>query len=444
MPAARKCYNREKELKNGYLRLGALPNALENTRERLLKDESVKMSEHGKNRKMGTSWGRRSFLVALAVFALCIFIVQGAAALTPSEKDHVKQVVKKLKAKVLLSVQDYDKINPLDRPTAIGEGTAWKEVNSPKDDYDRQYTGRLKQYLGIELAIANSKQLNAEIAKSKQQDAERIAEKWIENAEAVIGGVKKNDVIRAAKLYLGLNKLVEKYDADALTMASWHLAGHAKEESVTNAMPPLSWVEFSKRNIPVGCESLLDCSVTQMVGTDLTNGRAGFLGDILNDWVDWSSLLKEGVKDPGNVVIIGHCGGPITPHGNDRVPYIIRDHVINGREFAKLFGPEETITAVTIKWPANEVVTILKFDVYSKRVFACTGKSLDGFSLYKNFSSTACRSKAVVKIDNPEAYKMFPLKFREQWGIHPVVFYGELTHKIREFAAQTGFEAVIK
>jgi len=338
-----------------------------------------------------------------------------------------KEVVEKLGESKLLTVQDYDKINPLDQG-------GWEEVNAPIKDYDREYPKRLKEYLGIDLLIANSDELNQEIGKVSEEKAEEIADMWIDEAKEVRRGVTRKDVIRAAKLYVALKELIERYDADAITMASWHLAGHSNPAgSKTNAMPPLSWMELSKENIPCCCESLIDCLVTQMVGTYITDGHAGFLGDILGGFEPIGT-------PPENVVIIGHCGAPITPHGDDRIPYTIRDHVINGADWAKLFGPEDTVTATTVDWPSDEVGSIVKFDVYRKKVFVCTGTVLDGNSLYKNFPDTSCRNKIVIKIDEPEVYHTFSGgNFRKDWGIHPVAFYGDLRKGIKDLAELIGF-----
>jgi hypothetical protein len=257
-------------------------------------------------------------------------------------------------------------------------------------------------------------------------------------------GVKKGDVIRAAKLYFSLSRLIREYEADAITMASFELAG-AWGEPKTNVMPPLPWMEFSKESIPCCCQGLVDCLVTQLIGTYLTDGWAGFTGDILNDWRDWDSFLKDG--SPGNVLIIGHCGAPITPHGNDRIPYAITDHVVNSSPWAKLFGPDETATAIAVEWPVGEVVSVLKFDAYDRRVLIFVGEALDGCSLYRGFRDMTCRNKMVIRIEDPEIYKTFSgdlSGFRKEWGNHMVVFYGDLRRRIDQIADILGFEVTCR
>ncbi len=360
---------------------------------------------------------------------------------------NTQELFDKLSTSKLLTIQDYDKINPLDRK-------GWAEVDAPMKEYDLKYCKILQDSLGLDIEIINSNKLGQEITKVDESEAEKIADIWIAEAREVKGGVTRKDIIRAAKLYLALKQLIDTYQADAITMASWHLAGFDNRKKITNAMPPLSWLELSKENIPCCCESLIDCLVTQMIGTYITDGYTGFVGDILNDWVDWDSALQA--DNPGDVVIIGHCGAPVAPHSNDRIPYTIREHVVS-KEWVDSFNfdPGVTATATTVDWPADEIATIVKVNVSEKKVFVGTGTQLNGEALYQNFSNTVCRNKMVIKIDNSEIYKIITgdLKcgatedewkygFRKDWGLHLVAFYGNLVNEINDFAKMAGFEVV--
>jgi hypothetical protein len=109
------------------------------------------------------------------------------------------------------------------------------------------------------------------------------------------------------------------------------------------------WVDDATEIKNVKRHGHIDCLVTQMIGTYITGG-SGYTGDFLNDW----AFEPSGAR-PRNVMIVGHCGAPITPFGHDKLPYLIRDHIHN-----KAFGPEDTPTATTLRWPPNEDATIVK------------------------------------------------------------------------------------
>jgi hypothetical protein len=310
--------------------------------------------------------------------------------------------------------------------------------DSPVKEYDRNYRQRLTEYLGVTLILVRSDELLAEMAKVADEDAERLADLWIDEATE-IKNVKRTDIIRPAYLYFAFKQLLKKYDAVAITYDSATLT---LRPQIVKAWTPLAILELSKEHIPCCCQSHVDCLVTQTIGSFLTDGRQGFMGDVLNDW----SFRPIGDR-PQNVIVLGHCGAPITPHANDRIPYLIRDHIHSNK---KWFGPDDIPTATTVFWPADEPATVMKFDVYRRKVSVYTGTVLDGDILYEDFANCICRNKMVVQIDHPKDCYMLPSDPKEgafrnwwgSWGCHQVGFYGDLRENIREFAGLTGFEIV--
>jgi len=344
-----------------------------------------------------------------------------------------KEALEKIRGSKIISVQDYDRIQPIDRG-------GWAQVDAPVTDYDRAYPERLKESLGLELVIVRSEELIQEIEKVEKGEAEKIADRWMEEAKEV-KNVTKEDIIRSAELYVAYRRLMERYAAAAITVSSWALIPDGKMK----AMPPLAEMELAKKLMPCCCESLIDCTVTQMTGTYIS-GRPGFVGDVLNRWGGLSPIGTP----PKNLVIVGHCYGPINPHGGDRVPYVIRDHVLYKGDVGKgwmkswrsdsqiqasrqLEDEHVTLVGITVRWPVDEVVSIVKFNVYDKRVSVYTGMTIDGNSIYEDFDHHLCRTKITIKTDVP---------FENILGGHQVAFYGDLRGEIQDFARLTGFEYV--
>lgn len=360
--------------------------------------------------------------------ALLNCVSAGAEAASP-EPLSAEKTREKLKGAKIIIIQDYDKINPLDQ-------MGWPEVNAPIKDYDRKYPSLLKEYLGIELVKVTSGELISEIGKVDEEKARELAEKWIADAKEVKydNKVSKELIVTNAKLYFSLKEFLSKYDGDAITMTSWYFSGtHNPHGPILKLKLPLSILELSKEHIPCSCQCHIDCLATMLVGTSLTGGRMGFDGDVLNDWI-----FKPTGERPKNVIVVAHCGAPINPYGNDRSPYIIRDHVA-----AAGIG-------TTMDWPVNKPVTVVKFDVYRKKVSVFTGTALDGPSLYEDFDNVICRNKVVVQLDDPENSYLLPSDPKEgafrdwfgSWGCHQVLFYGNIKDKIKEFAELVGFEIV--
>lgn len=348
-----------------------------------------------------------------------------------------KEVLKKLKKSKLLIIQDNDRIHNWIRG-------GWAEYDSPPLDYDRNYFARLKESLGLEATIVRSAELVEEIERVDAKRAEGIADMWISEAKEMIN-VTREDVIRSAELYIAYKELLKKYEANAITMASWALVPDGK----IKAMPPLAEMELAKELIPCCCESDVASLVTQTIGVYIS-GRPSFMGDMVSAW---KGLRREDAihELPKNYVAIGHCYGPINPHGNDRVPYVIRDHVVHSDlPLAKRWGKswkgdfqarvfkafkEKNITFVGIRveWPVDEVVTIVKFDPYNKKVRISTGRIFDSHPYFKDFDNTACRTKMAIETDRP---------FKKIIGGHLVAFYGDLKGEIKDLAKLIGFEVL--
>lgn len=376
---------------------------------------------------------KRLSLVLLAGLTALVWI--GAAdggEVPPTAKAKAGEAIEKLRGAKIISIQDVDKINAIDQ-----EGMKGVWGNSPVNDYDRDYPRRLKEFLGLELVIVRSGELLEEMANVEDDPIEELADKWIREATGM-KNVTRSDVLRSARMYWAFKSLLKKYSAVAITYESATLT---LSEKKVQAWTPLTILELSKEHIPCCCQSHVDCLVTQLIGSYLTDGRTGFVGDVLNDW-----SFKPAGERPQNVIVIGHCGAGINPHGNDRIPYLIRDHIHSD----KWNVPEAMAEATTVTWPADEPATVVKFDVFRKKVSVYTATVLDGNKLYVDFPNCICRNKMVVQIDRPEDCYLLPSSPKEgafrswwgSWGCHQVAFYGNLREPFREFAAATGFQLV--
>jgi len=156
-----------------------------------------------------------------------------------------KEVLERLRESKILSIQDNDRMH-----TWIRGG--WSTYDAPLDDYDKNYPIKLKESLGVDLIIVRSKEIIHEIRKVKGEEAEKIADIWINEAKEVVN-VTREDVIKSAFLYIAYKELIKKYNADAITMASWALIPDGK----IKAMPPLAEMELAKELIPCCCWPLL-------------------------------------------------------------------------------------------------------------------------------------------------------------------------------------------
>jgi hypothetical protein len=229
-------------------------------------------------------------------------------------------------------------------------------------------------------------------------------------------------VVKTAKSYLAFEALRSKYNCNAVSTQMRTLTGRGKTEDIF--WPGLGLMEFQKRGIQAICQEYENIMVAHLLGYYLT-GRPSMLGDLMIDTFN-------------NVSILTHCGAPVNPWGDDRrIPYIIWSHAQSPVRGTLRPGSG---TGAQVNYPANEPVTIWKVYVLHKKIGLHTGKTADGYSLYKGFDGIMCRTKLVVKVD--DAKKIQRHCSPDEYGIHRAGILGDLRESIKDLGTLIGFEVL--
>ena len=324
-----------------------------------------------------------------------------------NEKTSIYTVLKELKGTRLLNIVPENlKLNCED---LIGSAL--------NEDYEEVYFRNLEEVFGLEIVDVLVDEINEEREKADRKEAKKIADTWVREAKEVRWKeIGEEQIGMSAQLYLATVKLMKKYNCDAVTMSIGPVLNIGKMP----VRPPLAEMELAKSGIVTSCESLIDCLITQLLGFYIT-GKLSFLGDVLTSGWLGTDLVNA-------TFAIGHCYAPINPHGNDRVPYIIRNHAIT-----------PSTIGIQVELPVNETVTVVKVSVYDKKISVFTGQTVDGRALYKDFDNIACRTKVVVKTNNEK-----PMKNYDQaiFGCHRVVFYANFREEIKDLATLIGFDVI--
>lgn len=291
-------------------------------------------------------------------------------------------------------------------------------------DYDRVYAQTLRE-IGPEVAHASLVELNEEIVGVDEAEASDVADLWIEQAEEV-RETNREEILKAARLYLAMERLMEKYRADGITIRSlvpW-VGG------LIDVTPCLANTELN-RQLRVGvCEGLVNSAITEMFAMYAT-GNPSFIGDIL------------GIDRIHDTVTLAHCQCPINPYGDETVPHTIRSHALQtANEMLPADYPEAGSSlgaAVQVHLPLGEPVTALKFNLYDKTIAVSTGVSVSGDELYTSFQDILCRTKVVMKTDT----ELFEKKYdTARFGVHRNIVYGDHRTMLKDLAALLGFEVV--
>jgi hypothetical protein len=291
-------------------------------------------------------------------------------------------------------------------------------------DYNEVYSENLRK-MGPEVTHASLVELNEEIEKVDESDAEKTTDMWINEAKE-IRETNREEVLKAARMYLGIERLMKKHDANGIAVRS--LVPWVK--GMINVTPCLANTELNKQSEVGVCEGLVNSAITEMFGIYVT-GNPSFVGDVI------------GIDRVNDTVIFAHCQCPINPHGSSTVPYVIRSHALQKEnEMLPDDYPEAgpTLSAVVqVELPTDEVVTAVKFSIYDKKIGISTGLSVPGEKLYGDFEDILCRTKLVMET-NTEAFERN--YDTPSLGVHRNLIYGDHRAEIKNLAVLIGFDVI--
>lgn len=299
------------------------------------------------------------------------------------------------------------------------------DFHSPlPEDYNKVYSDNLKK-MGPEVTHASLIELNEEIEKVDEGEAEKTTDMWINEAKE-IRETNRDEVLKAARMYLGMERLMKKHGANGIAIRS--LVPWVK--GMINVTPCLANTELNKQFRVGVCEGLVNSAITEIFSIYVT-GNPSFIGDVI------------GIDRINDTVTFAHCQCPINPHGSGRVPYVIRSHALQKEnEMLPDDYPEAgpTLSAVVqVELPTDEVVTAVKFSIYDKKIAVSTGLSVPGEKLYRNFEDILCRTKLVMKTNTETFERNYDtVKF----GVHRNIIYGEHKARIKDLATLIGFDVV--
>jgi hypothetical protein len=291
------------------------------------------------------------------------------------------------------------------------------------EGYNERYAEALKASLGVEIERVPPEEFYQAVAEADRARAEAIADDWIGRA-AALTDTTREEVIHTASAYLAFDALRERHGCNAVSTHMRSLTGSGQVEDMF--WPGLALeCGFKVRGIQAVCQDYPNILVTQLLGYYLT-GRPSMLGDLMIDTFSHAEILT-------------HCGAPINPHGEDRVPYTITSHAESP---VRGTGKPGSSTGITVELPLDETVTVWKVYALHGKVGFHTGRSIDGRTLYGHssagFDEIMCRTKLVLQVRDAAVIQRHYSP--DEYGIHRAATYGDLTDQIRVFGVLAGFD----
>jgi len=308
------------------------------------------------------------------------------------------QVLHKMRESTILAVTDRRL-----RYYPGGDGPA-PATQAETEAENQAYQDKLWETVGVQSTIVGSGELERQIEAVSDAEAQEIAQVWIDEAQGW-RNTTEEDVLDGARMYIGLERLREEYEATAIITDTQSFLDTFE---ICACLPSM---EYHKRGIVCTDQPNTGPALAQMFGLFLT-GRPSFNADMILD-------------APSGRTVLVHCGAPINPHGNDRVPYLLRDYRMGADVLAEL--------------PGGEPVTIWRINVMDELILAHTGQAVAAESAYEGpvgLNDILCGTKLVATVDGRTIQgHLNPA----QYGVHRAAIYGDLRREIQDLARLLGF-----
>jgi hypothetical protein len=249
--------------------------------------------------------------------------------------------------------------------------------------------------LGMGLRYVPANDFLTEYRKT-ETDAEirAMADDYIRHATHVFAATR-DDVVNGIKSYVVARRLLEREEADAITMDCLGALGHIKV-----SLPCIAWSRLNDDGIPAACEADLGAVATHTLVQYLFD-RPGFQQD----------PVPETAR---NAIIGAHCSCPTRLNGFDLPPepYHIQHH----------HGNRDAVPVT--RWRAGRTVT--SADILPgkpSKMLIAAGRVVENVKVPP---AGGCVVSVMVKFDDTENVLTWP-------GFHQIWFYGDFKRELLQF-----------
>ena len=269
----------------------------------------------------------------------------------------------------------------------------------------------VKNNLGADVVAIEQKDVDEMLAAVDDEAIRAEIDAWTKGAKEILEPTKE-DIEKAARVSVVLDRLVEQEQADGLaigTCMGW----------LSRGFPCLGFTRLRDRGVPAACEGDMDSLLTMILFQHAID-RPGFQGNATFDTAR-------------NALWTAHCTAPLKMDGpeGEEAPYLLRGHSEVGGSGCV---PE-------VQYRIGQVITRTKL-VNLDTILASTGEIID----VPEKAVHGCRTQIVTKVR--DAAKMAAgwsstLETEDAMTLlHRVVFYGDHMQSIRHLANLMGLKVV--
>ncbi|MBN1851296.1 MAG: hypothetical protein JW829_01180 [Pirellulales bacterium] len=264
-------------------------------------------------------------------------------------------------------------------------------------------------YLGAKGIDIGFDEFNAFYDQADRNEANELADRWIQDAERVVETTV--EVIRkSAAVYLATRALLRQYGTDTVTMNC--LGGFASGK--LPALPCLGFMELLNEGGHGICEAMPDDTLSFLMARILT-GRPGYVSDPVLD-------------TSKNHIIYAHCMATTKVFGPESESNMFRIRTLHNRD--------PRACCVQSFLPEGYMTTSFRTNFARKEMVIHQAKTVGNLD-----SQRGCRTQLIGEVRG-DIGKLF-----YQWdrfGWHRVTVYGDVQEPLIEFGKALGLDVIVE
>lgn len=242
-----------------------------------------------------------------------------------------------------------------------------------------------KRKLGVEVLQIGYQELEEFYKEAKEDEIMPYVHHFANAAHEILEPTKE-DIYNASRFAVALLKVIEKYDADGVALACFHLIEALK----INSCLGVSFLNDCTEKI-AACEGDVDSAVTMLMMKKLSNDKL---------WMANPNIQND------NTVNFTHCTAPLTVCG-EKCKYSLRNHHESG------IG-----VSPQVDFPLNKTITLCRISNDATTMTVQNGISIPGEY------EPSCRSQMKVKLNDFRQYLNTAL------GCHQVMTFENISDEL--------------
>jgi len=274
---------------------------------------------------------------------------------------------------------------------------------------------RIKKLFGTKVIRMSCEEINTYYTSIPEEEAEVLADRWINEALRIIEPTR-DEIVKSARMYLGIKKAMKEKKADAFTIDCFGLLHKLA------AYPCMALFQLNNEGLTGVCEADLSSTITQLLLRYLTEEITG---------EPRPGFVNDPVVDPtARRIIYAHCVASnkcFGPRGSAN-PYIIRSHAESraGVAIQSLLPSGYKVTSVQIHFMRDPPLMVMH----------------QAETIGNEDAEEGCRTKLVAKANVDKIINNWNRKggwvFPAQW--HRVTIFGDWRKQLINLAILMGME----